>query len=312
MKGIRFATAFFASIAVLMSSGVISDELADAYFSGSKNPKLTKQEIDAIKIVERWKNGAAQNIPPITGDDGSVQYVFGAQQISIVCAVLQVCDIALQPGENITDQPLIGDSARWFIEPALTGPRGAQIQHVIVKPLDVGLETTIIIPTDRRIYHLNLKSHRSQYMPKVSFIYPEVVSEKWNQIVAREVEEREVKTIPETKEYLGDLDFEYTLSGKASWKPVRVYNDGRKTIIQMPSTISQTEAPTLLVLRSSGEEVIVNYRLQNDRYIVDSVFDKAILIAGVGGDQDKVTITRASFSNSASNSISASNMKKRR
>jgi type IV secretion system protein VirB9 len=40
------------------------------------------------------------------------------------------------------------------------------------------------------------------------------------------------------------------------------------------------------------ENVIVNYRLQNDRYIVDMVFDKAILIAGVGARQDRVTITR--------------------
>jgi len=32
--------------------------------------------------------------------------------------------------------------------------------------------------------------------------------------------------------------------------------------------------------------------LQGDRYIVDTVFDKAILIAGVDGNQSRVTITR--------------------
>ncbi|TXH83454.1 MAG: P-type conjugative transfer protein TrbG, partial [Thauera aminoaromatica] len=35
-----------------------------------------------------------------------------------------------------------------------------------------------------------------------------------------------------------------------------------------------------------------NYRVQGDRYIVDTIFDKAILIAGVGRSQDRVTITR--------------------
>ena len=40
------------------------------------------------------------------------------------------------------------------------------------------------------------------------------------------------------------------------------------------------------------ETVMVNYRVQGDRYIVDSVFDKAILIAGVGSSQDRVTIQR--------------------
>jgi len=106
------------------------------------------------------------------------------------------------------------------------------------------------------------------------------------------------RTIPSTGEYLGDLDFLYSVSGEASWKPLRVYNDGKKTIIQMPTTFSQQEAPVLMVVRKEGgffskdTEVMVNYRLQHDRYIVDAVFDKAYLIAGVGSDQSRVTITK--------------------
>jgi type IV secretory pathway VirB9-like protein len=79
---------------------------------------------------------------------------------------------------------------------------------------------------------------------------------------------------------------------------VRVYNDGQKTIIQMPAAMAQTEAPTLLVVRKDGglftddETVLVNYRIQGDRYIVDTIFDKALLIAGVGSGQDRVVITR--------------------
>lgn len=40
------------------------------------------------------------------------------------------------------------------------------------------------------------------------------------------------------------------------------------------------------------ETVQVNYRIQGNRYIVDTVFDSAILIAGVGGNQDAVAIKR--------------------
>ena len=113
-----------------------------------------------------------------------------------------------------------------------------------------------------------------------------------------EKQERTDNTLPATGEYLGDLSFDYELSGSASWKPVRVYNDGRKTIIEMPGTMQQTEAPTLLVVRKEGglftddETVLVNYRVQGNRYIVDTVFDRAILIAGVGSSQDRVTISR--------------------
>lgn len=115
-------------------------------------------------------------------------------------------------------------------------------------------------------------------MPKVSFIYPDTVQQRFMALKNRQEEDRKEKTIPETQEYLGNLDFGYSISGSSPWKPVRVYNDGTKTIIQMPPKMRQTEAPSLLVL-NGDEEVIVNYRLQGDRFIVDQLFDKAMLIA---------------------------------
>ncbi|NMQ07947.1 P-type conjugative transfer protein TrbG, partial [Candidatus Accumulibacter phosphatis] len=222
---------------------------------------------------------------------------YGAQQPSIVCAVLQVCDVALQAGEQVNSINL-GDTARWTVEPAVTGSGAGEVQHLIIKPLDVGLETSMVVTTNRRSYHLKLRSHRSQYMPQVSFTYPEEAMAKWEAIKVREGRDRDDRTLPETREYMGNLSFAYEVSGSAAWKPVRVYNDGRKTVIQMPSTMAQTEAPALLVVRKDGgvftddETVMVNYRVQGDRYIVDSVFDKAILIAGVGSSQDRVTIQR--------------------
>jgi len=176
-----------------------------------------------------------------------------------------------------------------------------EVQHLIVKPLDVGLETSLVVTTNRRTYHLRLRSHRRDFMPRVGFTYPEDALAKWDAIKSRESHALDIKrsrTLPETGEYLGNLDFAYSVDGSAAWKPLRVYNDGQKTIIQMPSIMAQTEAPTLLLLNREGglfrddETVMVNYRLQGDRYIVDAVFDKAILIAGVGSNQSRVTISR--------------------
>jgi P-type conjugative transfer protein TrbG len=233
----------------------------------------------------------------VAGPNGSIKFLYGAQQPSIVCAVLQVCDVALQPGEQVNSINL-GDTARWTVEPAITGSGGGEVQHLIIKPLDVGLETSLVVTTNRRTYHLRLRSHRTRYMPQVSFTYPEDAMAKWEAIKTREVRERRDNTLPQTGEYLGNLSFDYEVSGSAAWKPLRVYNDGSKTIIQMPSTMAQGEAPTLLVVRKDGglfsddETVMVNYRVQGNRYIVDAVFDKAILIAGVGSGQDRVTIQK--------------------
>ncbi len=135
-------------------------------------------------------------------------------------------------------------------------------------------------------------------MPRVRFFYIEDALEKWANIKTQSQQKRQAATIPETNEYLGDLDFNYAVKGKASWKPVRVYNDGVKTILEMPAVMRQKEAPTLLVVRKHGrvlrknEQTMVNYRVQNGRYIIDAVFDQAVLIVGVGGNQEKVTITR--------------------
>ena len=294
MKKPLFALLLGASSAIAPAAP--GDHLTDLYFS-DKNPTLTPQEKAAIAIAEKWKSPRAKSIAPVTGPNGSIKFLYGAQQPSIVCAVLQVCDVALQAGEQVNSINL-GDTARWTVEPAVTGSGAGEVQHLIIKPLDVGLETSMVVTTNRRSYHLKLRSHRSQYMPQVSFTYPEEAMAKWEAIKVREGRDRDDRTLPETREYMGNLSFDYEVSGSVAWKPVRVYNDGRKTVIQMPSTMAQTEAPALLVVRKDGgvftddETVMVNYRVQGDRYIVDSVFDKAILIAGVGSSQDRVTIQR--------------------
>lgn len=272
------------------------DKLAETYFYND-NPVLTEQEIAGISIADKWRNDTASGIKPVKGPDGSIKYLFGAQQTSVVCAVMRVCDIALQPGEQVNGIH-IGDAGRWGIEPAVSGNGSGEIIHVLIKPYDVGIETSLFIATNFRTYNINLKSHKTKYMPAVSFVYPEDAMAKWDLLKTQAEKKQRNNTIPETGEYLPDLNFDYSISGSASWKPIRVYNDNVKTIIQMPKSMLNQEAPTLLVMRdtkglfSSDETVMVNYRLQGDRYIVDSLFDKAILIIGVGSNQTKVTIKR--------------------
>lgn len=270
-----------------------SEDIADRYFS-KKVVQLTPQEQSALSIGKKWQTGMATS-KPVTARDGSIAFVYGSGQTQILCAVLQVCDVALQPGEQVNNLN-VGDP-RFLVEPAITGIGPAQRLHLLIKALDVGLDTSLVVTTDRRTYHLRLRSSRKQFMPYVSFIYPEDAQAKWDAIRVKETIERHNNTIPLTGEYLGNLNFNYCIAGNTRWKPTRVFNDGVKTIIEMPQAMQQTQAPTLLVLRHGGlfkkaETVMVNYRVQNNRFIVDTVFDKAILIAGVGRNQEKITITR--------------------
>jgi type IV secretion system protein VirB9 len=292
----KYLAALLLALAPVAAYCASADNPDDKYFS-APDPDLTPQEQEGLAIAKAWKAVNGTGLKPTPGPDGSVSFLFGASQPSIVCAVLQVCDMELQAGEQVNSIHL-GDAARWVVEPAITGYGGAEVQHLIIKPMDVGLNTSLVVTTNRRTYHLRLRSTHNDYMPRITFAYMDEAIKKWETAQATREQEHAKKTIPETGEYLGNLDFHYKVDGSGSWKPVRVYNDGRKTILEMPSAMSQTDAPTLLVVRKDGgvltddEDVMVNYRVQSDRYIVDSLFDKAILISGVGSNQDRVTITK--------------------
>lgn len=265
----------------------------DVYFSG-KSVELTEKEQQAITLADAWQQGEIIAHNPVVGQDGSVEFLLDAERPSIVCAVMQLTDIELQPGEKVLSVNL-GDSVRWHVQP---GVSSGDTMHILVRPRDVGLDTSMVVMTDRRTYRLRLRSHRHDYMPHVRFAYPDNLLATWEKAKSDAEEKRKIETMPDTNERLGDLDFAYTIKGKARWKPIRVYNNSVKTFIEMPKSMTQTEAPVLMNTRKNGrilkkqEMSILNYVLEGRRFIVDSVFDEAVLIAGVGADQERITITR--------------------
>ncbi|MGV1788346.1 MULTISPECIES: P-type conjugative transfer protein TrbG [Agrobacterium] len=242
---------------------------------------MTSNEVKGTNISRKWRGTPGL---VTTGPDGKVIFLYGETQPSVICSPLQVCDIELQGGEIVRDV-LVGDTVRWKVEPATSGATGGQAIHLIVKPSEAGLVTSMVVTTSRRTYHIQLKSHPSQYMARIGFEYPEDVSTKLADINAR----LETGGIPGTAP--DKLNFSYSISGSASWRPKRVYSDGAKTYIQFPRSISGQDAPVLFVV-SGGQNRIVNYRMKNDMMIVDYAVDKAVLVSGVGWRQQKITIRR--------------------
>jgi type IV secretion system protein VirB9 len=262
---------------------------------------------------DRAKDFETQNMT-----DGAVQFTWPAEIPSIVCAVLQVTDVALEPGEAITSVST-GDNLRWSVEAVVSGDGAAQQPHLIIKPFDRGLTTSVIVTTTRRTYRLTLRSTDQAYMHAVSFIYPGEKQDapapkqapKVNVALTQEVDPpatQEKKLAHKTSGELprgkvrrdppGPPQFtqepdSYQISGNPRWRPINVYNDGRKTYVLMTEEMTKTEAPAMLVLRRNNylfgyDKVLANYRVQHKTYIVDTVFDRAILVSG----RDKVTLTR--------------------
>ncbi|MQW86127.1 P-type conjugative transfer protein TrbG [Sinorhizobium saheli] len=263
----------------LLSAALALAILPPAAFAQSMSANETK----GATISNQWRAGRGL---VTKGADGKVIFLFGEIQPSVVCSPLQVCDIELQAGEVVRDV-LVGDMVRWKVEPATSGAVGGQAIHLIVKPSEPGLITSMVVTTSRRTYHIQLKSNATQYMARVGFEYPEDVSSKLADINAR----LEASTIPGANVPAEKLNFGYSVSGRASWRPTRVYSDGAKTYIQFPRSLAGQDAPVLFVV-SGGENRIVNYRMKSGMMVVDYNIDRAVLVSGVGWKQQKVTIRR--------------------
>ena len=91
----------------------------------------------------------------------------------VYAAPLHLTSVQLQPGEKILGKPAAGDTIRWVMGIARSGPAGGdQQQYLYIKPTRAGLNTTIAINTDRRTYYLELHSYENTYMAAVQWRYP--------------------------------------------------------------------------------------------------------------------------------------------
>lgn len=251
---------------------------------------LTEQEMRALNIAGDWNRN---NIDPVLASGGKLVYVHGASIPTIVASPMQVSDLELEPGE-IIHEFMVGDSARWMIDTGTVGNGASAITHVFIKPIDSGLDTSAVITTNRRVYHLRLVSQRSGHVPYIGFVYADSMRlQAANQQAqaARTAEWQSTTVDSGQRVDLSTLNFNYEVQGRASWRPERVYDDGQQMFIRLPAGGTSAEMPVLLVRRGS-QDVLVNYRVQDSAIIVDGIFDRVALIIGVGRDQEKVEVVR--------------------
>ncbi|MBV8771780.1 MAG: P-type conjugative transfer protein TrbG [Acidobacteriaceae bacterium] len=253
---------------------------------------LSATAVQAVRVSEIWR---AQQNEPASGKDGRVLYAYGAGLPVVVCAPLRVCTIELQPGEKIMGEPQIGDSVRWNVSPALYGQGEDATSVIVLKPQEPGLDTNLLITTDRRAYYIRLVSKPQEYVARVAFSYPEAENNrKWqDHLVAQAQQRKSDAQLTPAIATAERLNFDYKISGgNEEIRPVRVFDDGAKTYIQMRPEIQNRETPALLILGSDGKGEMTNYRVQHQTYIVDRLFDRARLILGAGKKAQKVEITR--------------------
>jgi len=239
---------------------------------------------------------AARIAPRPFGWQGATQlFVYAPGGLYMVTAAVgQVTDIMLQDGETLSDTGAVaaGDTVRWVIGEASSGDGAGRQTHILVKPTDPGLSTNLVINTNKRTYHVELRSTRATYMASVGWSYPQ------DELIAIQhaQETADAKTASQVAVGIdpAQLNFGYRLTGPdVSWKPAQVFDDGAKSYVLMPEGIAQTELPPLFLLGERNKAELVNYRVSGRYLIIDRLFTVAELRLGTK-KQQIVRITRTS------------------
>ena len=250
----------------------------------TRDPAERVARANAAARIEPTRDGYANAVQVYAFDDGALFQVYAAPG--------QITDIALQPGETLSASGPVaaGDTTRWIIGDTLSGSGAEARVHILVKPTRPALRTNLIINTDRRTYHVELRSTAATYMASVSWRYPQ------DELIAlRSAAVRQAARAAEPNRDVDALSFGYRISGDDTpWRPVRAFDDGRQVFIEFGRALNASSLPPLFVRSEDGRSAdLVNYRVAGHRMIVDRLFGLAELrLAGPRGRERVVRIEK--------------------
>ncbi|MDI6028380.1 P-type conjugative transfer protein TrbG [Corticibacterium sp. UT-5YL-CI-8] len=242
----------------------------------ASTPVARVENANAAARVQPRREGYFNSIQIYPWSEGALYQVYAAPG--------QITNIALEPGESLTGAGPIaaGDTARWIIGDTESGSGTTRRVHILVKPTRPEITTNLVVTTDRRVYTIELRSGEKPYMPSVAWSYPQPRLGRGQSIPATPV-------IPAVVA----RNYRYGLTGgNPPWKPVTVYDDGRRVYVEFPRGIVQGEMPPIFVIGPDGEAQLVNSRIHQHILIVDRLFGAAELRLGSGHRQQVVRIVR--------------------
>jgi type IV secretion system protein VirB9 len=247
------------------------------------DPRERVGAANAAARIEPIRDGFINAMQLYPWTDGALYQVYTAPG--------QVTDIALQEGEQLVGPGPVaaGDTVRWIIGDTVSGAGVGSRVHILVKPTRADLATNLIINTDRRTYHLELRATRATWMASVSWNYPA------DRLIAlRGANAAAQAAAPvATGVDITALNFRYRIEGdNPPWRPLRAFDDGRQVFVEFPSGIGQGELPPLFIIGAGGEGELVNYRVSGRHMIIDRLFAAAELQIGDRRSEQRVRIER--------------------
>lgn len=248
------------------------------YSDDEKDGFKRKQGIEAAK--ESLEKAV---IKPEHYKEGTFYYTYNENFVyEIYAQPYHLTDIVLEDGELVLGKPLLSeDESVWELTAnvARNPNTGEKIQHFFIKPAYSGLDSSLIVITDRRVYHFRIKSYKDTHMAMVKFTYP-LTKNVW----ASSASENNAKGVSVENEFVTVtnpeyLSFDYKMKygfKKPEFLPKRVYDDGNRTYIVVDDVVLHKQLP--LVFNERNE--IVNYTVQKNVFIVPRLINKVTLRLG--------------------------------
>ncbi|MCI6344970.1 MAG: TrbG/VirB9 family P-type conjugative transfer protein [Succinatimonas sp.] len=293
-------------------SVILSCLFFSSYSAFADNVDLDDRDLKTLSKLDLLD---AKQVAGTAYKAGLVTFAYGSGIPTVVCALLELTDLAFEKGESILSVQL-GDSVRWNIESAISGSANDSVEHLIVKPLEAGLKTSMLITTDRRTYHLRLKSTEADFMPAVVFSYPNSLklpskkhygndsylqyssnydsNEDHNdysetnsslkyyssvQNVSYEENSRPALNVAATyNDSTQRRNYNYSVDGDSKIIPQNVYDDGKRTFIVMNNPINSSYLP---VLQEISSESFLFFGEDKTNTINFTYFDNTFVVDGI-------------------------------
>ncbi|MBF0511408.1 MAG: TrbG/VirB9 family P-type conjugative transfer protein [Candidatus Omnitrophica bacterium] len=271
------------------------DNTADSGFedislSSRKRLQLLTNKMEIEKETENYIDHGQAGI--ITRPDGTIVYPYGLAPINLIARKMMYSKIVLQEGEKIVSAAA-GDTTRWSILPSYIGNAHFYTPVVLIKPFLGGLQTSLSIITDKRDYDITIQSvDKGDYMSRIGFYYPQDKADSIH--VGLPPDKMENNETRQPKINMEHIQYNYKITGNKNltWFPVSVFDDRNKVFIKMPEKVDRSQLPVFMTMDRKGQPEVVNYRYFKPYYVIDTLFDKGILILGTDRYKETIKIVK--------------------
>ena len=203
-----------------------------------------------------------------------------------------ITTIMLAPDESIN---FIGggDTENWLLEQSQGAEKNTNLVHI--RPIESGLNTNLVVVTNKRLYTFNIESTEDMYNPLITFQYPYEqtitvyrsedmgdgsvtgITDTTSKVTAGTTKVIDTKTgvVTEAKN-----NENYRINDKKQkFSPEKIYDDNKFTYINFKDEIKNFEMPVFYILNGKNLE-LTNFEIKGNQMIVERLFDKAILKVG--------------------------------